>query len=170
VTFSDYEALVAESKPSVPGAHVRLALLRRGAEIEQSRVIALFEEYDITELKGGAILLEPKRPNMSWEGTQHTTGSLSSYFKRGCRCGACKGVASTWQRERKAAKKGVPSPEQILEARSPAGGWTRETLAGWGISWPPPKGWKADLEARYAEIIAPKTKKQVAQRRQVTFS
>jgi len=102
---TDYEALVAESNPSVPGAHVRLALLRRGAELEQSRVIALFEEYDITELKGGAILLEPKRPNMSWQGTQHTTGSLSSYIKRGCRCDACKAVMSAWHKERRCAKK-----------------------------------------------------------------
>jgi hypothetical protein len=102
---TDYEALVAKSNPDVPGAHVRLALLRRGAELEQSRVIALFEEYDITELKGGAILLEPKRPNMSWQGTQHTTGSLSSYIKRGCRCDACKSVVSAWHKERRAAKK-----------------------------------------------------------------
>jgi len=167
---TDYEALVAESNPDVPGAHVRLALLRRGAEIEQSRVIALFEEYDILELQNGAILLEPKRPDKSWQGTQHTTGSLSSYFKRGCRCDACKGVASTWQRERKAAKKGVPSPQEILDARSPAGGWTKKTLAGWGIGWPPPKGWRADLNSRYAELTGGKIDKPTAQRRQVTFS
>jgi hypothetical protein len=78
---------------------------QRGVLDEQARVIALFEDYDITELQGGVILLEPKRPDRSWQGTQHTTGSLSSYFKRGCRCDACKGVASAWQRERRMAKK-----------------------------------------------------------------
>jgi hypothetical protein len=168
VTFPDYDALVLESKPDIAGAEVRLAMLRRGAELEHDRIVALLDTYDITELQGGVIMLEPKRVT-GWQGDWHESGSLSSYFRRGCRCDACKGVASAWQRERKAAKKGVPSPQEILEARSPAGGWTRETLAGWGIAWPPPKGWKADLEERYAEIIAPKTKKQMAQRRQVTF-
>ena len=76
----------------------------RGVSEEQARVIALFEEYDIMQLQGGAILLEPKRPDRSWQGTQHTTGSLSSYFRRGCRCDACKGVASAWQRQRRMAK------------------------------------------------------------------
>ena len=76
----------------------------RGVSDEQARVIALFEEYDIMQLSNGAILLEPKRTGRLWKGTQHTTGSLSSYFKRGCRCDACKNVASTWHRERKLAK------------------------------------------------------------------
>lgn len=34
---------------------------------------------------------------------------------------------------------------EIENARTPNGGWTRETLEGWGVPWPPPKGWKADL-------------------------
>jgi hypothetical protein len=140
----------------------------QGVADEHSRIVALLDTYEITALRGGVIMLEPKRVT-GWQGDHHESGSLSSYFRRGCRCDACKGVASAWQRERKAAKNGVPSPEQILEARSPAGGWTKATLAGWGVGWPPPKGWKADLEERYAEIIAPKTKKQMAQRRQVTF-
>ena len=104
MSFPNYDVLFEESNPDIPGSAVRLALLRRGAEIEHARVIALFEEYDILELQNGAILLEPKRRDKSWQGTQHTTGSLSSYFKRGCRCDACKNVASTWQRERKLAK------------------------------------------------------------------
>lgn len=33
------------------------------------------------------------------------------------------------------------SVEEIFAARTRAGGWTRETLAGWGISWPPRHGW-----------------------------
>jgi len=31
--------------------------------------------------------------------------------------------------------------EQIEAGRSPAGGWTKATLAAWGVPWPPPKGW-----------------------------
>lgn len=36
--------------------------------------------------------------------------------------------------------------EQIIEnGKTPKGGWTRDTLQMWGVSWPPPKGWKYDL-------------------------
>jgi hypothetical protein len=31
--------------------------------------------------------------------------------------------------------------EEIMAKKTPAGGWTKETLAQWGVSWPPPKGW-----------------------------
>lgn len=34
---------------------------------------------------------------------------------------------------------------EIMNARTPAGGWTRETLAQWGVPWPPPKGWRTAL-------------------------
>lgn len=37
-------------------------------------------------------------------------------------------------------------PEEIQDARSPRGGWTRETLARWGVPWPPPAGWRRALE------------------------
>ena len=40
-----------------------------------------------------------------------------------------------------------PTKEEIEEKRTEAGGWTRETLAAWGVSWPPPKGWKKNLLA-----------------------
>lgn len=39
----------------------------------------------------------------------------------------------------------VPSPEEVEAARTPNGGWTRETLAQWGVPWPPPKGWRREL-------------------------
>lgn len=42
-----------------------------------------------------------------------------------------------------------PTKEEIEAARTPNGGWTRETLAQWGVPWPPPKGWKKELEATY---------------------
>ena len=37
--------------------------------------------------------------------------------------------------------------EEIEAGRSPRGGWTRATLAGWGVPWPPPKGWRSRLLA-----------------------
>lgn len=37
-------------------------------------------------------------------------------------------------------------PAEIIAARTPKGGWTRETLESWGVPWPPPKGWRAGLE------------------------
>jgi hypothetical protein len=76
----------------------------RGVEDEQARIVALLDTYEITELQGGVIMLEPKRVT-GWRGDWHESGSLSSYFRRGCRCDACKGVASAWQRERREAKK-----------------------------------------------------------------
>ena len=35
-----------------------------------------------------------------------------------------------------------PSPSDILKLKTVRGGWTRASLAEWGIPWPPPKGWK----------------------------
>jgi hypothetical protein len=43
----------------------------------------------------------------------------------------------------------MPSPKEIQEARTEAGGWTRKTLESWGVSWPPYKGWKKELEANW---------------------
>lgn len=37
--------------------------------------------------------------------------------------------------------------EQIDAAKSPKGGWTRATLAQWGVPWPPPSGWRKALIA-----------------------
>jgi hypothetical protein len=45
----------------------------------------------------------------------------------------------------------VPSPAEVAAARTPQGGWARETLAKWGVSWPPPKGWRSRLVAEYSE-------------------
>ncbi len=38
----------------------------------------------------------------------------------------------------------IPAAE-IEAARTSRGGWTRESLARWGVPWPPPKGWKKAL-------------------------
>jgi hypothetical protein len=39
----------------------------------------------------------------------------------------------------------MPTQAEIEAARTPAGGWTREQLAAWGVPWPPPKGWRRRL-------------------------
>jgi hypothetical protein len=38
--------------------------------------------------------------------------------------------------------------DEIVNARTPAGGWTADTLAEWGLPWPPAKGWKRALVAK----------------------
>ena len=43
MSFPDYDALVVESQQGVPGGEVRLSLMRRGAELERDRIIALLE-------------------------------------------------------------------------------------------------------------------------------
>jgi hypothetical protein len=40
-----------------------------------------------------------------------------------------------------------PLADEIEEAKTPAGGWTKAQLAKWGIPWPPPKGWRKRLLA-----------------------
>lgn len=37
------------------------------------------------------------------------------------------------------------SNDVIVAGMSKRGGWTRKTLAGWGVPWPPPKGWRKAL-------------------------
>ena len=37
--------------------------------------------------------------------------------------------------------------EEIEAERTPAGGFTKATLAKWGVPWPPPSGWKEALMA-----------------------
>ena len=39
----------------------------------------------------------------------------------------------------------VITETEMEAARTPAGGWTRKTLAGWGVPWPPPRGWRQRL-------------------------
>jgi hypothetical protein len=35
---------------------------------------------------------------------------------------------------------------QIESAKTENGGWTRKQLAEWGVSWPPRKGWRREIE------------------------
>lgn len=34
---------------------------------------------------------------------------------------------------------------EIDSFKTTAGGWTRSTLAQWGVPWPPPKGWRKTI-------------------------
>lgn len=54
-----------------------------------------------------------------------------------------------WRITRKVIR--PPTEEEIDAAMTTAGGWTRATLAGWGVSWPPPKGWRKALIAQGIE-------------------
>jgi len=47
----------------------------------------------------------------------------------------------------------MPTEKEIDEAKTEAGGWTRETLAAWGVPWPPPKDWKKNLELAAARSV-----------------
>lgn len=38
------------------------------------------------------------------------------------------------------------SKQEIEAKRTANGGWTKAQLEAWGIPWPPPKGWKKQLE------------------------
>lgn len=39
----------------------------------------------------------------------------------------------------------MPTEAEIDAAKTERGGWDRATLAGWGVPWPPPKGWRKQL-------------------------
>jgi hypothetical protein len=41
----------------------------------------------------------------------------------------------------------IPTAAEIEAAKSVRGGWNKETLAKWGIEWPPKRGWRKRLIA-----------------------
>ena len=43
----------------------------------------------------------------------------------------------------------VPSPADIEAGRSERSGWTKATLAEWGIKWPPKRGWRRRLAEQW---------------------
>jgi len=43
----------------------------------------------------------------------------------------------------------LPSPDEVEAAKTHRGAWTARTLAHWGISWPPKKGWRDELRRRW---------------------
>ncbi len=36
--------------------------------------------------------------------------------------------------------------QRVKDGVSPRGGYTRTQLAEWGVPWPPPRGWRRQLE------------------------
>lgn len=44
------------------------------------------------------------------------------------------------------------TPEEIEAGRTGRGGWKRETLAKWGVPWPPPRGWRKRLLAGLSPV------------------
>lgn len=40
---------------------------------------------------------------------------------------------------------------KIESLKTPAGGWTKASLASLGVGWPPPKGWKANLLSKASD-------------------
>lgn len=61
-------------------------------------------------------------------------------------------------------KKTPITEEEILDARTPKGAWTAKQLAAWGVPWPPPHGWKAQIiangypyEPETGEIVSTKS-------------
>lgn len=64
------------------------------------------------------------------------------------------GNVKTWDELERMANQEFPAPgvrritaKEIEAAKTPKGAWTKHTLAGWGVPWPPPRGWKAALIA-----------------------
>lgn len=45
--------------------------------------------------------------------------------------------------------------DEIMAARTPAGGWTKAQFAKWGITWPPTKGWIERLTKEYVDELPP---------------
>lgn len=43
--------------------------------------------------------------------------------------------------------------DRIESLRTPRGGWTKKTLTGLGVPWPPPRGWKKALERGAVETL-----------------
>lgn len=47
--------------------------------------------------------------------------------------------------------------EEIEAKKTKNGGWTKDTLAEWGVSWPPEKGWKQRIIEAGAATQSDKT-------------
>lgn len=43
----------------------------------------------------------------------------------------------------------IPSPLEIMQNQTSRGGWDKHALRDWGVAWPPPEGWKKELESAY---------------------
>lgn len=85
----------------------------------------------------------------AWAAAWGVKKSHLSQFMNGKRDHPMTDVLSALGLEWRIAKKVIrpPTEEEIDAAMTTAGGWTRATLAGWGVPWPPPKGWRQKLIA-----------------------
>jgi hypothetical protein len=45
--------------------------------------------------------------------------------------------------------------DELENARTPAGGYSRQALARLGVPWPPPKGWRKRLLAGKPVVLPP---------------
>src|SRR5690606_24324088 len=55
---------------------------------------------------------------------------------RGAALAASRGTGTTFP---------VPSEEEVVAGQTENNGWKKETLAAWGVAWPPAKGWRQEL-------------------------
>lgn len=46
------------------------------------------------------------------------------------------------------------SNEEIEAAKTPKGAWKAAQLAKWGVSWPPPNGWRKKLVSNYEHSLS----------------
>lgn len=76
---------------------------------------------------------------------QNTAVEYDPKFKRISHVGECSETKALLKRTEPTSFKN--HTEKVIEAgKSAKGGFTKSTLKSWGIEWPPPKGWRKDLE------------------------
>lgn len=68
--------------------------------------------------------------------TERPTGSASKFALMDAADAVSRAIEAEAREVRKALTR-----ETIMAAQTPAGGWTKETLSGWGVAWPPASGW-----------------------------
>ena len=99
-------------------------------------------EQKVAVLRDGSAEWQEEASNLR----HHIEQVIAAYDEFGPRL-----VRSEFERAIENARQSVtapplrPTPEEIESAKTPKGGWTRETLERWGVPWPPPKGWKKRL-------------------------
>jgi hypothetical protein len=104
---------------------------------------------------------DPKSVNVTTETAEAQTFDICTQCRHWSKSGAanrCDCACHTRVASRKITPESAMSDEEqeahaaewrrrIAAAKSPGGSWSRATLAGWGVPWPPPRGWKEALIA-----------------------
>lgn len=129
----------ADGEDGFAREHIRQSIIRQlGDDPNADRIILPGTDWDIV-LAALSLTPSPQFPD-------RTTLIRTIFRNTGCESSAAERTADAIL----AMEPLEPSPngespalsrEAIMAARTPAGGWTKKTLAGWGISWPPEKGW-----------------------------